>query len=117
MCLRTLHDKVRNLGLGALYERHWGRGDFRGLFDDGSPDWPSTAMAEKVVDLRAFASAGVPACEILGHYRETLSGLPGGAGVLARLPATLRAYREAGYSPPLPDDVEAMVSGPGLAPQ
>src|SRR5687768_9040900 len=107
MCLQTLHDKVRNLGLGALYERHWGRDGFRDLFDDHSPDWASTPMAEKVVALRAFESAGVTAGEIIGHYRETLAGQPDGEEALGRLPAVLRAYREAGYTPRLTDEVDA----------
>jgi hypothetical protein len=104
MCLRTLHDKVRNLGLGALYERHWGRGGFRDLFDDQSPDWASTSVAEKVVALRAFESAGVTADEIIANYRETLASQPGGERALGRLPAALRAYRAAGYAPRLTDD-------------
>jgi hypothetical protein len=111
MCLQSLHDKVKNLGLGAMYERHWGLGGFRDLFDDGSADWPSTALAEKVIALRAFESAGVTVAEIIGHYRQTLGRQAGGDQALARLPATLRAYRTAGYAPPLPADVEAAVGG------
>ena len=113
MCLQTLHDKVRALGLGSLYERHWGRGGFRDLFDDQSPDWPATQMPEKVVALRAFEAAGVPVAEVIGHYRQTLAQQPNGEGAaaLARLPAALRAYRDAGFTPGLPDDLAAAVSG------
>ena len=110
MCLKTLHDKVRSLGLGALYERHWGRGGFRDLFDDQSPDWAATSVAEKIIALRAFEDAGVPVAEVLDHYRETLAREPGGAVALARLPAALRAYRAAGYAPRLPDDLEGAVA-------
>ena len=109
MCLMTLHDKFRKLGLGAMYEKHWGRGDFRDLFDHQSPDWPSSAVAEKVIDLRAFESAGVPVGELIGHYRETVGRQPGSRQVLDRLPATMRAYREAGYAPRLPHDVVAAI--------
>src|SRR5215217_2249728 len=111
MCLKTLHDKVRGLGLGALYERHWGRGEFRDLFDDQSPEWPATSLAEKVISLRAFETAGVPVAEVIDNYRETLAPEPDGPAALARLPAALRAYRAAGFAPPLPDDLEAAVAG------
>src|SRR4051812_13183189 len=105
MCLRTLHDKVRNLGLGAMYETHW-RSGFRDLLDNGSPEWGSTSLPQKVIDLKAFASAGVPMAEIIGHYRETLA--QGGKGqALGSLPGTMRAYRDAGYWPPIPDDIDA----------
>jgi hypothetical protein len=109
MCLRTLHDRVRNLGLGAMYERH-ARSEFRDLFDNASPDWDSSALAEKVIDLKAFASAGVSAGEIIGHYRETMN-LDGKPEVLASLPATMGAYREAGYWPPLPEEIESAMDG------
>ena len=109
MCLRTLHDRVRNLGLGALYERHWPSG-FRGLLDNASPDWASTALPEKVIDLKGFASAGVSAEEIIGHYRESLAQA-GGPDVVDRLASTMAEYRRAGYWPPLPDDIEAAVVG------
>jgi hypothetical protein len=112
MCLLTLHDKVRNLGLGAMYEKHWGRGGFRDLFDDRSPDWPATPVAEKVIALQAFELAGVPVGEIIGHYRQTLAAQPGGGSVLDRLPAAMRAYRDAGYRPSLPDELAAAVADP-----
>jgi|SRR3954454_12075389 hypothetical protein len=105
MSMLTLHDKARTLGLGAMYEKHWGRGEFRDLFDDGSPDWPGTPVAEKVIDLRAFEAAGISVTELIDHYRETLGQQPDGEGVLGRLPATLWSYREAGYAPALPADV------------
>ena len=60
MCLNTLHDKARALGLGAMYEKHWARNEFRDLFDEQSPGWPATPIAQKVIDLRAFESAGMP---------------------------------------------------------
>jgi|SRR3954447_4503247 len=110
MCLQTLHDKARTLGLGAMYEKHWGRGQFRDLFDDRSSDWPATPVAEKVIDLRAFESAGLPVAELIDNYRETLGGEPDGEPVIGRLTGTLRTYREAGYSPRLPDDVERAVN-------
>ena len=113
MCLRTLHDRVRALGLGAMYERHWGSG-FRGLFDNASPDWAATAMPEKVIDLKGFESAGVSAEEIIGHYRQTLAQ-EGRADALDGLASTMADYRRAGYWPPLPDDVEAAM-GAGAAP-
>ena len=112
MCLLTLHDKVRNLGLGAMYEKHWGQGNFRDLFDDHSPDWPATAVAEKVIALKAFESAGVPVAEIIGHYRETLASQPDGGSVLDRLPDAMRAYRAAGYCPRLPDELAAAMAVP-----
>jgi hypothetical protein len=111
MCLLTLHDRVRNLGLGAMYEKHWGNGGFRDLFDNRSPGWSATAMPEKVIDLQAFEAAGVPVGEIIGHYRETLARQPEVAHVLDSLPATMRAYRDAGYRPRLPDDIEAALEG------
>ena len=109
MCLTTLHDRVRNLGLGLMYEKHWASG-FRDLFDDRSPEWPATDVAQKVVDLQAFESAGVPVDELIGHYRETFAREgDGGRRVLDGLPTAMRAYREAGYRPRLPDDVAAAV--------
>ena len=107
MCLRTLHDRVKNLGLALMYEKH-ARTDFRDLLDNTSADWGSTAMPQKVVDLKGFASAGVFPGEIIRHYRETMA-LGGTTGVLDSLPATMLAYRDAGYWPPLPDDVDAAV--------
>ena len=115
MCLRTLHDRVRNLGLGAMYEKHW-RGGFRGLFDNASADWASSALPEKVIDLKAFASAGVSAEEIIGHYRQTLAE-DGRPDVLDGLASTMAEYRKAGYWPPIPDDVEAAVVGRAVATQ
>jgi hypothetical protein len=111
MCLHTLHDKARTLGLGAMYEKHWARCEFRDLFDDKSPDWPATPIAEKVIDLRAFESAGVPVTELIMNYRETLLRQPGGGRILDRLPVALQAYRGAGYSPALPEDVERGMHG------
>ena len=113
MSLLTLHDRVRNLGLGAMYERHW-RGGFRGLFDNASADWAATALPEKVIDLKGFASAGVSAEEIIGHYRQTLAQ-EGRADALDGLASTMRDYRNAGYSPPLPGDLEAAVARPAPA--
>lgn len=111
MCLRTLHDKVRGLGLGAMYERHWGSG-FRDLLDNSSADWAATAMAEKVIDLKGFASAGVSAEELIHHYRQT-QAQDGRAGAADNLASTMADYRTAGYWPPLPDDLEAAMAGPG----
>ena len=107
MSLTTLHDRVRSLGLAAMYEKH-SRCGFRDLFDNASADWASTALPQKVVDLKGFASAGVSPAEIIGHYRET-AALGGDARALDSLPATMRAYRDAGYWPPLPDDLDAAV--------
>src|SRR3954453_20257945 len=116
MCLRTLHDKVRNLGLGAMYEKHWGNGGFRDLLDHTSPNWASSAIDEKVNDLEAFAAAGVPVEELINNYRETLAKEPGngggGGGAGDSLPATLRAYRDAGYTPPPPGDLAAALDTP-----
>jgi hypothetical protein len=112
MCLETLHDKARTLGLGAMYEKHWARGGFRDLFDDQSPDWLATPMAEKMIDLRAFESAGLPVAELIGHYCETLQTQTAGDRALGRLPAAVLAYREAGYSPSLPDNVRRAVDAP-----
>lgn len=112
MCLMTLHDKVRSLGLGALYERHWGPGGgFRDLLDARSREWSASAVGQKVVDLKAFEAAGVPVAELIGHYRETYSQQPDGGGVLDGLAPALRAYREAGYAPRLPDDLAGDVRG------
>ena len=110
MCLRTLHDRVRNLGLGAMYDKHLAS-EFRDLFDNASPEWSATEMPQKVIDLKAFASAGVGAEELIGHYRETLA-LNGAEEAAGSLPATMRAYREAGYWPPLPDDLDAATDAP-----
>ena len=110
MCLATLHDKVRGLGLGLMYEKHWGTG-FRDLFDNASADWPATELAQKVVDLRAFEAAGVPVDELIANYRETFARDGDAGRVLDSLPMTLRAYREAGYCPPVPADLAAAVEG------
>ena len=107
MCLRTLHDRVKNLGLGAMYEKH-SRCDFRDLFDNASADWASTELPQKVVDLKGFASAGVSPKEIIGHYRETMTR-DGDVRALDSLPATMRAYRGAGFWPPLPNDVDLAI--------
>lgn len=113
MCLQTLHDKARKLGLGALYEKHWARSEFRDLFDDRSPDWPAMPVPEKAIALRAFESAGLSVAELIDNYRETLRGESGAGDVaLDRLPATMRAYREAGYSPKLPEDLERRIDAP-----
>jgi hypothetical protein len=109
MSLHSLHDRVRNLGLGAMYEKH-ARSNFRDLFDDRSPEWAATDVTQKVVDLKAFASAGVSAGEIIGHYRQTMTQ-EGRPQVLDSLPETMAAYRAAGYWPPLPDDVAAAADG------
>lgn len=111
MCLTTLHDRVRNLGLGAMYDHHMGAGGgFRDLFDTESPEWASTAVPQKVIDLKGFESAGVPPAELIGHYRETLGQSPvDGVNALAALGSAMRQYRHAGYAPALPADVEAAV--------
>ena len=114
MSLITLHDRVRSLGLAAMYEKH-ARCGFRDLFDNASADWASSEMPQKVVDLKGFASAGVLPGEIIGHYRETVTR-GGDAGALASLPSTMRAYRDAGYWPPLPDDLDAAVGTLAPAP-
>ena len=108
MSLQTLHDRARDLGLGAMYERHWGDG-FRGLFDNASPEWGSTALPEKVIALQGFASAGVSAEELITHYRQTLAQ-DGRTDVLGALASTMRDYRTAGYWPPLPADLEAALA-------
>jgi hypothetical protein len=108
MCLRTLHDRVKNLGLGALYERHWS-GGFRGLLDNASPEWAATALPEKVIDLKGFASAGVSPEEIIGHYRQTLAQ-DGRPDALDGLASTMADYRRGGYWPPLPADLEAAMA-------
>ena len=110
MCLMTLHDTVRKLGMGAMYEGHMAQAEFRDLFDLRSAEWSSTPMPQKVIDLKAFEAAGVPVAELIGHYRETLARQPGGGDdALGSLPATMLAYREAGYAPPLPPDLESAV--------
>jgi hypothetical protein len=113
MCLATLHDRVRSLGLGMMYEKHWGDSGFRDLFDERSPEWSATAMPEKISHLKAFQSAGVSADELINHYRETYAQLGDPAHVLASLPATMRAYRDAGYWPPLPEDLDAELARHG----
>jgi hypothetical protein len=110
MCLLTLQDKVRGLGMGAMYEGHLANGGFRDLLDGRSAEWASTPVAQKVIDLRGFEAAGVSAAELVGHYRQSLARQPGGEdGLLAGLAAAMRTYRAAGYAPPLPPDVEAAV--------
>ena len=114
MSLTTLHDRVKSLGLAAMYEKH-ARCGFRDLFDNASADWASTALPQKVIDLKGFASAGVLPGEIIGHYRETVAG-GGDAGALDSLPSTMRAYRDAGYWPPLPDDLMSAVDALAATP-
>ena len=109
MSLTTLQDDVRKLGLGQMYEGHLARGGFRDLFDDRSAEWASTAVPQKMIDLRAFESAGVPVAAMIGHYRETLARQPGGGDAVAGLAGAMLAYRAAGYAPALPPDVEAAV--------
>ncbi|MDB5295337.1 MAG: hypothetical protein JWO31_1320 [Phycisphaerales bacterium] len=113
MCLMTLQDRVRKLGMGAMYEGHLAQGGFRDLFDDRSPEWASTPVPQKVIDLKAFEAAGVPVAEVISHYRETLARAEGGDGDsgLAAIAAAMQVYRQAGYAPPLPPDVEAAVRG------
>ena len=112
MCLTTLHDRVRRLGMGAMYEGHLAQADFRDLFDMRSAEWASTPMPQKLVDLKAFEAAGVSVAEMIGHYRETMARQPGGGGEDGPMPglaAAMLAYRQAGYAPALPPDVEAAV--------
>ena len=113
MYLMTLQDRARKLGMGAMYEGHLAQGGFRDLFDDRSPEWASTPVPQKVIDLKAFELAGLPVAEVIGHYRETLARRPGGGGGeedgLVGLAGTMLAYRTAGYAPALPPDVEAAV--------
>jgi hypothetical protein len=90
-----------------MYERHWAAA-FRGLFDNASTDWSSTAIAQKVIDLKGFASAGVSVEELIGHYRQTLAQ-EGTTEVLGSLASTMMDYRSAGYWPPLPADLEAVM--------
>jgi hypothetical protein len=109
MCLATPHDKVRGLGLGLMYEKHWASG-FRDLSDSASPDRPATGFAHKGDDLRAFESAGATFDELVGHYRQASApgrGGDGGRRVRDSLPMTLRASREAGYCPRPPGDLAA----------
>jgi hypothetical protein len=115
MCLATLHDKVRTLGLGMLSEKHWGGSGFRDLFDERSPEWSATSMPEKISHLKAFHSAGVSADELISHYRETYAQQGDPERVLDSLPTTMRAYRDAGYWPTLPKhlDVELARYGGG----
>lgn len=109
MSLRTLHDRARRLGLGAMYERHWGRDGFRDLFDHGSPAWQTSSIVEKANDLRAIGAAGIPADELIAHYCETLTAIGDPTGALTRLDDTLRAYDEKGYplaATPVPTDAK-----------
>ena len=106
MCLLTLHDRVRNLGLGAMYEQHWGAGgDFADLFDIGSPQWASSPIERKIIDLQAFEAAGVSVAELLEHYRQTLTQRPATINRIDSLPPTLRAYRDAGFEPAVPEEL------------
>jgi hypothetical protein len=105
MDLVALHDKARALGLGAMYQKHWARGGFRDLFDDQSPDWPTTTLAEKAIVLQAFESAGLAVAELIDGYRETLGREADGQRTLDRLPVAMWAYWEAGYALRLPDDL------------
>jgi hypothetical protein len=99
MSLQTLHDRARRLGLAAMYEKHWAHDDFRDLFDHTSAAWRTSSIVEKANDLRAMATAGIPANELIAHYRETLAAAGDPAGALARLHETLEAYAETGYQP------------------
>jgi hypothetical protein len=90
-----------------MYERHL-RSEFRDLLDSGSADWAASNLVEKVIDLKAFDSAGVSLREIVEHYRETLAQ-GGRERAFDGIPATVKLYREAGYWPPVPDDVEAAI--------
>ena len=96
MCLKTLHDKARALGLGLRYEKHWAS-DFRDLFDNRSPQWAATSLQEKLIDLNAFEAAGVPVSELVENYRETLGARPGADRALQSLPTTLSAYHRVGH--------------------
>jgi hypothetical protein len=98
-----------------MYEQHWGS-DFRDLLNSGSSEWDETTMPEKIVDLRAFESAGVSVEELIVHYRETMTRQPDTAGLLENLQVTMRYYAEAGYRPRLPADIEAAVGNAGYAP-
>jgi len=108
MCLMTLHDRVRNLGLGMMYEQHWGN-DFRALLNSASSEWEATTMPEKIVHLEAFENAGVSVEELIANYRETVARGPDTAWLLDNLQVTMRGYAEAGYRPRLPADIEAAV--------
>lgn len=76
MSLATPHDKVRNLGLGQMYEKHWGR-RFRDRFDQQSPDWAATPIAQKIVgycpglpaDIAAAVDAPGEPCSMTGGQR------------------------------------------------
>jgi hypothetical protein len=90
--------------MGAMYEGHLAQDKFRDLFDAGSSQWADTAVAQKVLDLRAFETAGVPPAELVAHYRETRAQNPGhdAARTADGLAAALRAYAAAGYAPDVP---------------
>ena len=106
MCLLTLHDRVRNLGLGAMYEHHWGAGgEFADLFDIGSAEWASSPIERKIIDLQAFESAGVSVAELLENYRQTITQRPATMNRIDNLPRTIAAYRDAGFAPPVPEEM------------
>ncbi|HSU68298.1 MAG TPA: hypothetical protein VLJ39_15575 [Tepidisphaeraceae bacterium] len=113
MCLLTLHDKIRRLGLGAMYEKHWASG-FRDLLDSQSPEWEQSPLAQKMIDLAAFESAGVGLGEIVENYRETWGRAPNGPNVLNSLSEALQRYRAAGFPVPMPES-NAGVSAPAEA--
>jgi hypothetical protein len=96
MASETLHDKARRLGLGAMYEMHSARDEFSDLFDYTSPAWSLTSVVEKVVDLRAFASAGISLYELTTHYRAAHPAVGHDVGD-DRVARTLRGYEAAGY--------------------
>ena len=105
MCLLTLHDRVRDLGLGAMYEQHWGAGgEFADLFDIDSPQWASSPIERKIIDLQAFEAAGVSVAELLENYRQTIGQRPATINRIDSLPRTLCAYRDAGFAPDVPED-------------
>jgi hypothetical protein len=91
--------------MGAMYEGHLHSG-FRDLLDSNSAEWASSDVALKVIHLKAFDAAGVPLAEIIEHYRETLAQAEPGH-TTDSLPATVKLYREAGYWPPVPEDIDA----------
>jgi hypothetical protein len=97
MSLRTLHDRARRLGLGAMYEGHWSRDGFRDLFDHRSPAWNTSGLVEKANDLRAMAVAGISVDELIANYCETLAAIGDPTDALNRLHATLQVYADMGY--------------------
>ncbi|MDB5296715.1 MAG: hypothetical protein JWO31_2698 [Phycisphaerales bacterium] len=100
--------------MAAMYEGHLEHGRFRDLFDECSTEWAAIPKPQKLNDLKAIETAGVPVAEVIAHYRETHAGRPnGGVDAVERLSATMLAYRRAGYAPALPPDVEAAVRRSG----